>query len=59
MVTTTDEFIVTESVLMFVSSKPVTSIWYRQRQGVGSTVYLCWAYMHWWSGDGQIYSHIL
>jgi len=30
MVMATDEFIVTESVLLFVSSKPVTPIWYRQ-----------------------------
>jgi len=30
MVTTTDGFIVTESLLLFVSSKPVTPIWYRQ-----------------------------
>jgi len=59
MVTATDEFIVTESLLLFVSSKPVTTIWNRQWEGVGITGYLCWAYVHWWGGDGHIYCHIL
>ena len=30
MVSATDQFIVTENLLLFVSSKRVTSIWYRQ-----------------------------
>ena len=30
MVAATVEFIATESLLLFVSSKPVASIWYRQ-----------------------------
>ena len=59
MVTATDEFIVTESVLLFVLSKPVTAIWYRQWEGVGSTECLSWAYVHWWGGDGHIYCYIL
>jgi hypothetical protein len=37
MVTARDEFIVTERLLLFVSSKPVTSIWNRQWE-VQSTV---------------------
>ena len=53
MVTAADEFIVTESLLFFVSCKPYLV------PTVGSTEYLCWTYMHWWGGDGYIYWHIL
>jgi len=59
MVIATDGFIVTESLLLFVSSKPVTSISYRQWEGVGSTEYLCRANMHWWGGDGHNYCYVL
>jgi len=59
MVTATDKFIVTESLLLFVSSKRVTSIWYRQWEGVGGTEYLCLADMYWCGGDRCIYCHIL
>jgi len=59
MVIATDEFIVIESLLLFVSSKPVTCIWYQHLEGVGSTKCLCWADMRWWGGDGHVYCYIL
>jgi ABC-type nickel/cobalt efflux system permease component RcnA len=57
MVTATDQFIGTESLLLFVSPKPVTSIWYRQWERVRSTAYLYWADMYWWREDEHSHHH--